>query len=233
MSYFRIHHRLIPAIARVLCICLFLAYSPALLSASGDTLLIAEFSAETHPLIRDTAAPPTRDEIIRSLLHEAQYVFSGMVYGFNFVYTPADPARKVSDAFDLKLIAEIPWGDPRMSVLDTRTANGLFFARITYRPADFQVARWEAWQSNSNAHASGEGKASYLKGSPARRTAVEEAVKNAIRRYVSGRIYSRPREISGSLALLDAPRIIVQTGNYVATVRIALDVRSVKPYTVF
>lgn len=199
----------------------------------ADDLLVGEFNAETHPLIRDTPEPPSRQQIVTNLLREAQFAFSGMIYGFNFVYTPSDPVRQVKEVFDLKPIAEIPWGDPRLSVLSTRSTAGLFFAQITYRPADFQVFRLQGWRSNSNAHAAGSGGASYLLGTIGRETAVNAAIKNAIREYVRAREYNRPREIRGSLALLDPPRIGVQRGEYVADVRIALDIRAILPYTVF
>ncbi len=212
-------------------ICLVLA--APLADAGAEQLLIAEFSAETRPLIVETPEPPTKEQIVRSLLEEARFTFSGMIYGFDFVYTPGDPLRKVADAFDLKPVAELRWGDPRMRVLDTRTESDLFFARITYRLADFQLPRWQGWQSNSLEHASGLGASSYLKGPTSRHAAVVEAIKNAIREHVRQRVYNRPREIRGSLALLESPHIIVREGNYEATVRIALDVKAVEPYTIF
>jgi len=199
----------------------------------ADDLLVGEFSAETHPLVRDTPEPPSRQQIVTMLLSEARFAFSGMIYGFNFNYTPSDPVRQVKEVFDLTPIAEVPWGDPRLSVLSTRSTADLFFAQITYRPADFQVFRLQGWQSNSNDHASGSGSASYLLGTPGRAAAVNAAIKNAIREYVRAREYNRPREIRGSLALLDPPRIGVQRGDYFAEVRIALDIRAILPYTVF
>jgi hypothetical protein len=204
-----------------------------LLSAAGEPLLIAEFSAEIHPLVADTPEPPTKEQIVRALLAEAQFTFSGMIYGFDFVYDPGDPVRKTAESFDLKPVAELRWGDPRLKVVDTRTSDGLLFARISYRPADFQVTRWQGWQSSAIAHASGLGKASYLEASKGRHESVINAIKNAIREHVRQRVYNRPREIRGSLALLDAPRIAVDAMNYVATVRIALQVTEVVPYTVF
>ncbi|HUX11760.1 MAG TPA: hypothetical protein VMW87_01955 [Spirochaetia bacterium] len=212
-------------------ICLLVAAPPSV--ASAEKLLIAEFSAETHPLIVETPEPPTKEQIVLSLLEEARFAFSGMIYGFDFVYTPSDPLRKVAEEFDLKPVAQLRWGDPRMRVLDTRTESDLLFARITYSLADFQLPRWQGWQSNSLEHASGLGASSYLKGPSSRHAAIVEAIKNAIREQVRQRVYNRPREIRGSLALLDAPRIAVREGNYEATVRIALDVKSIIPYTIF
>lgn len=216
----------------LLTICL-IAVCP-LLSAAAEPLLIGEFSAETRPLVADTPEPPTKEQIVHALLTEAQFTFSGMIYGFDFVYNPGDPVRKVKESFDLKPVAELKWGDPRLQVIDTRTTEGQFFARISYRPADFQVTRLQGWQSSAIAHATGLGKASYLKGpKEGRHEAVVNAIKSAIREHVRQRVYNRPREIRGSLALIDAPRIIVDGGDYDATVRIALQVAEVVPYTVF
>ncbi|WP_455382967.1 hypothetical protein [Salinispira pacifica] len=200
----------------------------------AESPLRVELSAELRPLVPDTPEPPTREQVVRLLLEEARFTLSGMIYGFDFVYTPSDPVRKVAESFDLKPVAELPWGDPRLTVIDTRTEEKQLFVRFAYRPADFQSMRLEGWHSSALAHATGLGTSSYLAGpSKGRPASVREAIKNAIREHVRQRVYNRPREIRGSLALLDAPRIIVQGGDYQATVRIALEVSKVVPYTVF
>lgn len=212
----------------------FAGTSMAAARAGADELLVQQFWAELHPLVAGTPSGKiSRDEVVKGLLEEARFVFSGMIYGFDFTYVPYDASRKVAEQFDLHPIAEIPWGDPNLQVLDTRVDGGLLHVRITYSPADFQTRRYVAWSSNVLQPATGRGTASYYDGPKARSTAMEDAIKNAIREYARQRIYNKPKEIRGSLSLVEAPYIIIEQGKYVATAKINLRISDVVPYTVF
>lgn len=203
-------------------------------SAAANELLVQEFWAELHPLVTGTpTGTMTREQVITHLLQEARFVFSGMIYGFEFSYTPYDSAREVPDQFELTPIAEIPWGDPNLKVLDTRVENDLLHVRITYSPAEYQSQRYHAWSSNILDSATGQGTASYYDGIDSRMSAMKDAIKSAIRDYARARVYNKPKQITGTLSLVGAPRIIVDSGKYIATANIHLQISRIVPYTVF
>jgi hypothetical protein len=58
----------------------------------------------------------SKDEMFNRILEEARYVFSGMVYGFIFSYTPYDRSRGVEEEFLLEPYQWIQRGDPNLQV---------------------------------------------------------------------------------------------------------------------
>ncbi|MFQ3621364.1 MAG: hypothetical protein SNJ78_10540, partial [Spirochaetales bacterium] len=93
------------------------------LSLFPQTLLNEEFWYDSQPEVwkweanTPSASPPSlspplpsppnlrsieKEELYERILEEARYVFSGMVYGFVFSYTPSDKARRVEEEFLLE-----------------------------------------------------------------------------------------------------------------------------------
>ena len=207
----------------------------ALAAASGraETVLNEEFWAELQPLVVQGEQAVTVDAAVRLVLEEARYVFSGMVYGFDFSYTPSDLGRKVEEEFSLKLRDEIVLGDPHLSVHQTRTEGSRLFARLRYGLRDFQEDRYRALRSNVMAAHAGAGEASFFKGPKEKISAIEQAVKNAVREYARTRIPNKPKRISGTLVLSAAPRIVIVSGTYRATCVVKLRIDETVPYKVF
>ena len=92
------------------------------------------FEREPRPLEEYQDGPRSREDAVREMLTEARFVFSGMIYGFSFRYTPGDRKRDIEDLFELIPVAEISWGDSRVSVLETREENNTVYAKLVYRP---------------------------------------------------------------------------------------------------
>lgn len=197
--------------------------------------LVAQLWCELDPLVREPGQtyPLPQDAVIKQVLTEAQFVFGGMLYGFDFVYTPADPARGVADSFTLTPVAEIPWGDPRLQVLQTRTDGTRLIASLLYSLAPFQERWKQAWDSNLFPTATGRGKGDYYGGFAQKLASYRDAIKEAIRGYLRARVYNRPREVKGEVALLGSPTTIVESGEYFTTVTVKLKLERVEPYRVY
>ena len=108
----------------VLCVVLLASALP--LCAQDDTRLFVRPWVELEPVVRIDAGeypiPPAVAE--RKVLEEARVLLSGMVYGWSFDYTPANHARAVSESFSLTPVAQIPWGSPRLRVIETGDVRG-------------------------------------------------------------------------------------------------------------
>ena len=168
------------------------------------------------------------------VLMEGRYVFSGMLYGYDFRYVPSDRTRQVEEEFNLQPVAQIPWGDERLRVTSTRRrSDGAFVARMQYDMAPFQRARYEAWRSNVLTPASGAGTADLLRGFDGKISSIEEAVKQAIRNHMRGKTFNKPRVISGRILLQEPPQIGVASGEYVARVETFLIIDEVVHYTAY
>lgn len=168
------------------------------------------------------------------VLMEGRYVFSGMLYGYDFRYVPSDRTRQVAEEFELLPVARIPWGDPRLRVVSTRRrSDGAFTVRLRYDMAEFQRARYRAWRSNNLTPASGVGRADLMEGFEGKIGAIEEGVKEAIRGYMRGKTFNKPHVITGRVLLEKPPRVGVASGEYVAAVDTFLMIDRVRHYTTY
>lgn len=193
-----------------------------------------DFWVELEPVIGSTTEYPlSLGTASRIALEEAQHVFSAMVYGFAFVYTPYDSARQVDEIFTLELHAEIPWADEGLRVSQTQIKKSLFKVLIRYFPSGHQVRWMRMMGSNIYHSAQGRGRGNLFKGADQKLTAIDEAIKDGIRNYLRPRILNKPKEVRGSVVLDRVPYIVIDEGQYVASVSIKIDVDEIIPYRVY
>jgi hypothetical protein len=203
-------------------------------SLDTDPTLAGEFWVELDPFIRtEETYPLEREEAHTRILEEARYVFSGIIYGYTFVYTPYDSRREVEEIFAIDAAATIPWGDPALTIAETRLQGNLLFALVRYTPADHQLRWIRMMESNIYDNATGTGSSDLFKGAAEKYGAIEEAVKSAIREYLRPRILNKPKEVTGKISLTDGPYIIIDAGEYAAKVSVRIDVDEIVPYRVY
>ncbi len=204
-------------------------------SAQGDTRLFVRPWVELEPLVRiDPGRYPIPTDVAeRKVLEEARVLLSGMVYGWSFDYTPANRVRGVEESFTLTPIAQIPWGNPRLRVVETGTADEKLWARTSYSMDDAEVARRASWESSTAGLSQGEGSASVMKGPDAKVLSFQDAVRDAIRRDLRTRYFDAPRQIRGDVVLWDDPLASVRSGMYRTEVKVKIVVRQVVPYRIF
>jgi len=205
-----------------------------------ELVLRAEFWAESEPIpalptLIDGAVPgPVSPEnVAEALLSEARRVFSSMIWGFEFVYVPYDKARAVPEELMIIPLGEIPWGDPRLTSSDLRSSGTQLRAYLAYRPDASVASRRMSWEGAPYESAQGQGCASLSGGMDARFKAMDEAAKEALRALLRPIVKNKPREIRGVFAYDKAPRLVVAGGNYVATLRIRVNVTEVRAYSVY
>jgi hypothetical protein len=215
-----------------LTICLMVAASlPAL---DTDPVLSGDFWVEVDPFVETEAGYQlTGDESRIQILEEARYVFSGIIYGFDFVYTPSDNLRDVDEIFSFEAIARIPWGDPALTIVETWVDGNLMHANVRYFPSGHQLRWLSMMQSNIYHNATASGRASMFVGTGAKYDAVTEGAKEAIRAHLRSRVLNKPKEVRGSVALTGAPYIIIDAGEYLARVDVRIDVDEIIPYRIF
>ncbi|MDC7226262.1 MAG: hypothetical protein PQJ61_05820 [Spirochaetales bacterium] len=170
---------------------------------------------------------------IEQLLVEAQYVFSGMIYGFEFEYIPMDSSRGVAEEFALRPIHSIPWGDPGLSVSAGKYENGRYVAELRYDLADYQKP-WEAsWNTNILPGITATGAGSVYDGFDGKKAAIEDSVRESLRSYLRPRIYDKPRRISGRARLAGVPYITIDEGLYHCKAKITLQIEEILEYRAY
>ena len=199
-----------------------------------DRLFIRPWT-ELEPLVRIGPGPYPipRETAEKALLELGRVLVSGMIYGWEFSYTPSDKSRRVEEDFILTPIAQVLWGSPRLRVTETEVTDTRLWARIAYTLDEQESRRRAAWDSNTAALATGEGTAALQDGAPARTKALESAIRDAIRRSLDTRYLNKPREVTGEIVLWTDPIMLARSGTYTATATIKLLVRDFIPYRIF
>jgi hypothetical protein len=201
-----------------------------------DDAIVAEFWTERTVIAFDEGAggTPKRTPVpIERLLEEARYVFSGMIYGFSFAYTPSDTLRSVEEQFTIEPIAQIPWGDPGLTVMDTREAEDRVYVRIRYFLNEYHGPWITMWQSNTLPTNSAFGEAPVYRGVENKIEAINQGVKQAVRHYLRQRVYNKPKLITGEAVLQSPPRTVIKAGAYRAAVDVKMKFEEVRPYSGF
>ncbi|MDA8427559.1 MAG: hypothetical protein M0Z80_15640, partial [Treponema sp.] len=167
------------------------------------------------------------------LLDEAAWVYSGMIWGFSFSYTPYDKVRGIAERFDLASLGSLKAGDPRLVLGRTRTESGMTRAFVTYRPSPDEEQRVssyaeEPWQSSQ-----GIGRADYLLGWKAHRASLEDGLREAVRSYLRMVVPNKPRRVLGRVVFERVPSLSIAEGVYTSQVRARIEVLDVMPYEVY
>ena len=174
-----------------------------------------------------------RDAAVRQLLEEAQFVFSAMIYGFSFDYTPKDTVRGVAEEFSCNPVYSIPWGDPGLSVRTGIYENGIYTAEIRYDLSEEQLPWLRSWETNILPDVTALGRGGLYEGFDGKKTAVGNSVKEAVRAYLRGRSYDKPRRIGGRARLAGVPYITIDAGQYVCKAKVTLQIDEVLEYRSF
>ena len=213
---------------------LFSTCIPRLHADDPDRLFTRPWT-ELEPLVRIEPGPYPipLDVAEKTLLDQARVLMSGMVYGWDFSYTPGDKSRHVEESFHLTPTAQIPWGNPRLRVIETEVSETRLWGRISYSLDDGERRRRAAWDSNTATLSTGQGTAALQHGQGARMEALESAIRDAIRRSLDTRYLNKPREITGELVLWTDPLVVARSGTYTTTATVKLMVRELIPYRVF
>ena len=173
------------------------------------------------------------DYPVNALKTVAPKLIGGMVYGWNFIYTPSDKARGVDEYFELEEIqpfntlkSEIDYEQPW---LDESRLN----AWVHYRRTPNQIQNFKLWSSIQNPKISGRGYGDLEKGFDGIDDAIKEAAKEAIREHFRNEIKNKPKEISGSILIRKDPTLGIVSGRYTINLDFFLESVKIVSYTTF
>jgi hypothetical protein len=207
---------------------------PLLAAGAQAESITLHLWCELEPMIAEEEEYPLRrEEAYRRILEEARRLLSAMIYGVKFSYVPADSQRSISENLTLSTVAEIPWGDPQLQVLELETRDKRLYARVEYRLRDYQHARREAWSSNILPLAAGRGAGDLFGGVSEKQRSLEDAMRMAIRNHLRPILFNKPREVNGELMIWREPATVISSGSYLTEVQVKLKVEEVRAYGIF
>lgn len=174
-----------------------------------------------------------KNEIYRRTLEDAVWIISGMIYGFDVIYTPLDRSREVAESLEVTPIASIPWGDDKLKVIDTWFRNEKLSMQVRYFLNNSQITRLKLWESNIFPDSEGLGIVSIFSGYKGRIESIKSGIKEAIRNYLRLRSSNKPREISCSVLLAESPYTTMDAGGYKSKVKITIKFSAITPYSYY
>jgi hypothetical protein len=163
------------------------------------------------------------------------FILSGMIYGWNFSYTPSDKLRGVPEYFEFTSVSQIDSSQTEIRYTDPfftdEGANLCAWVELDRTPE--MMKRYYHWNSINFPKISGKGKAPVKESVNGIKKAFGEAIKEAVRTYAQGIEKNKPKEISGSVYLIHTPRYYIDSGFYVADLDFFLHVGKIVQYTQF
>ena len=163
----------------------------------------------------------------------APFLIAGMLDGWTFDYVPYDKARKVSEIFDF---GEVRAFNPKVNTIEYKEPkvdeNRLLCWAYCDRTPSQQLS-YERWASIVHPRISGHGASSVEDGFEGIKAACENAVKDAVREYWRTMSKNKPKEIYGTVLLIDSPRIYISEGQYVVDLDFFLKTDRIVLYSYF
>ena len=198
--------------------------------------LWAETDAYPGAFPSDGDISPSDDmfEYPRSRLRElAPFILEGMVYGWEFEYTPSDKARGVAEYFEFRPIVPFESAYGTFGWSAPWIADNAVWVWLEFARTDAMQRYYRMWQSVNFKKITGCGYAPLSQGFDGIRQAYEEAMKLAVREYARTIEKNKPKEITGKVLLTGTPRLYTDSGRYAADLDFLLDIGRIIPYTQF
>lgn len=161
------------------------------------------------------------------------FLLEGMVYGWEFTYTPSDKTRGVEEYFEIRVIENLEKASNPIQYSSVWIEESRFNCWVDYNRTDFQIQNYYLWASIQNPVIQGRGYGSLEKGFDGIKEAAENALKAAIRDYYTKKYKNKPKEIQGKVLIRKIPTIGIDAGRYVINLDFFLECGKIKEYSQF
>ena len=191
------------------------------------------------------------DYSIARIKETVPFLMEGLVYGWNFVYTPSDKARGVEEYFE---ITPVRAADPSTGSGTTQSSgdtqisgttqfnikyssvwieNNRFNCWVDYTRTPSEIQTYNLWASIQNPTIQGRGFGDLSLGFEGIQMAAQDALKNAVRSYYRNTIKNKPKEITGRVLIRKTPLIGIDRGRYVIKLDFFLECGTILEYKQF
>lgn len=222
------------------CICLLISLSSGMFSQVLATQKTIKFPVwvliEPEPSCAEDLDESKNGALTFAITHmrtSVPFILEGLIYGWDFTYTPSDKRRNVEEYFEYNPISEIKIGDKNISFSQLKADESRFSCWVSYERSDQQFALRQHWNSIKFPKIKGSGSGSIRDGDEGIHDAYAEAILQAVRSYVQGFTKNKPKEISGTVLLEDYPVLSIQSGRYVAKLELLVKISRIVPYSSF
>ena len=145
----------------------------------------------------------------------ASFLLEGMIYGWEFDYTPSDKMRNVAEFFERKPIKNLGNAKKNITYRNPTIKDGKLFAWIEFKRTPEMISYLQYWETSKHGKIKGHGTAPLEKGFAGIQEACDLALKDAIREYFRTQVKNKPKQITGKVILRKQPAIMAISGKYV------------------
>jgi len=190
---------------------------------------------DAYPELEDAANKDSEqyDYPVKSIREVAPFLVGGMVYGWEFSYTPSDKARGVEEYLEITEIVSSNTIKGGITYVSPWLENNRLNCWCEYTRNEAQIQNYNLWNSIKNPVIHGRGYGELSKGFAGLKDAAYDAMKNAVREHYRAVIKNKPKEITGSVLIRDLPTIGIDAGRYVINLDFFLEYGKIIEYSVY
>lgn len=162
-------------------------------------------------------------------------LFSGVINGYQFEYTPSDKISNTQEYWNLTLLHKLDTSDENIVLVNQEIYEGVLSVIYRYNLTDYQVSWLKSWEVSDIVSSKGEGVVysdSFIT-STTKIQALEEAIKVAIRNQLIQTIPNKPLRVKGIVRIVNQPFFIRSGEYYTAKVKVAIQVKDIEEHTFF
>lgn len=163
----------------------------------------------------------------------APFLINGMVYGWNFVYTPSDKLRAIDEYFEISPINQIDTKTNPITYKNPWIQENLIHIWAEYERTKNQIQCFKYWETTTTQKTQGTGTASVKLGFEGITEAIKNAIRDGIRNFYRPIIKNKPKEISGRIIISKEPKIGITQGQYSVKLDFFLETDRIIKHTIF
>ena len=173
------------------------------------------------------------DHAIGQMKKLTPFLLNGMVYGWEFDYTPSDRLRGVSEYFEVREIRSFDSESKKIHYEQPWFDQSKVHCWANFERDDGMVASWKQWADVRNPRILGIGGGRVSKGFEGIEEAAQNALKDAVRNYYRKILRNKPKQITGKVLINKIPAILIKSGEYQLQLDFFLETGIIKEYQNF
>lgn len=173
------------------------------------------------------------DYSVSRIRQTAPFLIEGMVYGWEFSYTPQDNARGVEENLEITEIVQSAYFLNNITFSSVWFENERMNCWVTFERNESQIQNYNLWASIKNPVIHGRGYGKLSDGFDGIKNAAAEALKNAVREHFRAIIKNKPKQINGKVLIKEPPILGIDAGKYVINLDFFLECDKIIEYKVF
>lgn len=170
---------------------------------------------------------------VREMKKITPFLLGGMVYGWEFDYTPSDKVRGVAEFFECTEIRSFADEAKFIKYEDPWFDESKVHCWVSFERSEAMIAAYNHWSDIKNPRILGVGGGSVSKGFEGIQEAAENALKDAVRTYFRKILKNKPKRITGTVLVNKVPAILIKSGKYQIQLDFFLQIGTIIEYSQF